>query len=530
MSKNKTNFRQPIVAVMGHVDHGKTTFLDSIRGTNVADKEHGGITQNTRVHEITRKNLNKITFIDTPGHEAFSKMRERGAIVTDFVLLIVSADDGLQPQTKESIAFAKEHNVPVIVAINKIDLPGITPVQLEKVKQELSSFGILIEEYGGEVMCFKISAKNKTGLEEVLDGIELMAEISELKTNLINKEENIIAEAFVLESQKDKNMGYKALTVLKRGSLDGFKYGFTEHGIFKVRGYFNDNSIAIKQVHESQPFTIIGLKEDLPTGTMIKFVESEDIAKKLIAVNKNIQIDEPNEEIEEEKPRDLESIFAQLLIEREEKKQGIEQKTLNIILKTSTQGTLEAVEYQLNELETPESKVKILQKGTGQVTEDDLELAKIAKAVVISFQVDIPNKVASVAKKENILLRKYDIIYDIVDEISDVLDSMDSPTENEVILGRAKVLKLFTLSDGNQVAGSTILDGKFSKGYLVKIIRKDHKGNETEIAKTKIKNVRQSKEEVKQVKKGQECGLLLEKVIDDINEGDEIVAFRMDKA
>lgn len=519
---SQSSYRQPIVAVMGHVDHGKTTFLDSIRGANIADKEHGGITQNTRAHEVITPNKKQITFIDTPGHEAFSKMRERGAKVTDFVLLMVAADDGLQPQTKESIEFAKEHNVPIIVAINKIDLEG---VQVEKVKQELSSFGVLIEEYGGDVMCFEISAKNNTGLNEVLEGIELMAEINELKPREFKEEEKVIGEAFVLESQKDKNIGYSVLCVLKGGNLKGMQFGVTVDGTFKARGYFDDEGNPIKEVHESQPFTVIGPKTDLPTGDIINFVINEVDGKNLF---QKIESGEVSDEADIDDTKDLESLFAQMLVDREEKKQGVEQKLLNVILRTSTQGTLEAVEEQLKNLETEESKVKILQKGTGSVTEDDLEMAKIAKGIVLSFQVSVPNKIKTIAKKEKILVRKYEVIYDLVDEIADVLDSMDAPSEQEVEMGRAKILKIFELSDGSQVAGSQVSDGKFMKGYTVKIIRNSGK-EEVEVDRAKIRNVKQNKEEVKQVKKGQECGLLLDHVVDDLQEGDEIVAFRVEK-
>jgi len=521
--KNKTakenkDIRQPIVAVMGHVDHGKTTFLDSIRNANIAEKESGGITQNTRSHEVETKSGFKITFIDTPGHEAFSAMRERGARVTDFVLLMVAADDGLQPQTKESIKFAKDNNVPIVVAINKVDLEG---VKIDKVKQELSSFGVQIEEYGGEVMCFEISALKKKGLDELLEGIELLSEVNELKPH--EPKEGVIAEAFVMESQLDKHIGYSALAILKSGKLDKRFVGVTKESIFKVRAYLNEEGKPAKVVNESQPFTVIGLKDDLPTGEIINFVKDEKTAKEL---QEKLQSGEVAEEDEkEEQDLDAESLFAQMLMQKEEADQGVEQKELNLIVRASTQGTLEAVINELEKLETEESKVKILDKGTGPITDNDLTKVKVAKGIVISFQVPVTNSMLNKARVQKVLVREYEIIYELIDEIAEVLDSMDEPREEEIEMARAKVKQIFTLSNGDQVAGCTITDGKFVKGYSVWA----ENNKEEELGRSKITSVRINKDEVKEVKKGQECGLLLNPEIPELSEGDEIVAFRVEK-
>lgn len=514
--KTDKKTRQPIVAVMGHVDHGKTTFLDSIRNARVADKEHGGITQNTRAHEVTLKSGFKITFIDTPGHEAFSKMRERGARVTDFVLLMVAADDGVQPQTKESIEFAHEKNVPIIVCINKVDLEG---VQVQKIKQELSSFGVQIEEYGGDVMCFEISAKNKIGLDEVLEGIELMSEMNELTEH--EPKEGVIAEAFVMESQLDKHMGYNALAILKSGKLEDRFVGVTEDTIFKVRAYINEEGKPVKTVNESQPFTILGLKDDVPTGEIINFVKDEKAAKELQADLKSGVVTEDEPETIEMSAEDL---FTQMLLDKQEKKEGVEQKELNIVLRASTQGTLEAVREELEKLETEESKVKILQSGTGALSEDDLNMAKVAHGIVISFQVAVPNAIMSNARRNKILVRQYEIIYELIDEIAEVLDSMDQPREEEIEIATAEVLQIFTLSNGDQVAGSKVTDGKFVKGYQVKAVRKDEV-----LGTAKVTSVRQGKNEVKEVKKGNDCGLLLNPGIEGLEEGDKLVAFRIEK-
>jgi translation initiation factor IF-2 len=520
--QTETKARQPIVAVMGHVDHGKTTLLDSIRNTRVAAKEAGGITQNTRAHEVTTKSGFKITFIDTPGHAAFSAMRQRGARVTDFVLLVVAADDGIQPQTKQSIEFAKENNVPVIVAINKVDLAG---VKIEKIRNELSQFGIVPEAYGGENLFFEVSALKKTGLDEMLEGIELLSEVSELKAH--TPKEGVIADAFVMESQLDKQVGYTALAILKSGNLDNRYVGVTKDSIFKVRAYLNEENRGINSVNESQPFVITGLRDDLPTGEIINFVKDEQTAKEL-------QIKLKSGEVVEEEPApaaemSVEDLFAKLLVAKKEEQSGLQQKSLNIVLRTSSQGTLEAVKTELAKLESDQSKVNILNSGTGPVSEDDLNRAKLAKGLVIAFQTEVPRTIGEIAKRNKVLVRNYEIIYELVDEIAEVLDSMDSPLEEEVEVGRAKVKQIFTLSDGSQVAGCQIMDGRFMRGYSVKVERLDEKNEATELGRAKIKEVRQSKEVVKEVKKGQECGLMLDPKIDDLQEGDQIVAFRVEK-
>ncbi|MDQ6985861.1 MAG: translation initiation factor IF-2 [Candidatus Dojkabacteria bacterium] len=517
IQKTNTEIRQPIVAVMGHVDHGKTSFLDSIRGTKVTDKEAGGITQNTRVHEVETKN-GKITFIDTPGHEAFSKMRERGARVTDFVLLIVAADDGVQPQTKESIKFAHQNNVPIVVAINKIDIEG---VKTQKIKQELSSFKVNIEEYGGDVMCFEISAKNKTGLDEVLEGISLLAEIQELKAN--EPKEGVIAEAFVLESRKDKHLGNLAVCILKSGSISDRYTGFTADSEFKVRSYLNEELKPIKTVRESQSFVVIGLNEDLSTGEIINFVKDE---KTIPELQEKLKSGEVSEDVVEQEEISAEDMFAKMLVDRKEKEEGVEQKQLNVVVRTSSQGTLEVVLTKIHELETDDSKVNVVQSGTGNVTDDDIMMAKVSKAIVIAFQLKTPNKILGRARTEKVLVRDYDVIYALVDELADVLDGMDDPTAEDVEIARAKVKKIFVLSNGDIVAGCTVLSGTFKRGHQIYVERDGGKDEILEIGRSKVKELRINKSVVKEVTKNSDCGILFEKKIEDIEEGDEIVSYR----
>lgn len=506
--------RTPVVTVMGHVDHGKTSFLDAVRGTRVADKEAGGITQNTRAHEVVLDNGFKITFIDTPGHEAFSKMRLRGSKVTDFVLLIVAADDGVQPQTKESIEFAKKAGVPIIVGINKIDIKGVNTL---KIKTELSSFGVNIEEYGGDVLCFEISAKEKTGLKELLEGIQLLTEISELKSK--DKRENTLAEAFVLESNQDKFVGNVALCILKSGELKDRVYVAEKNSVFKVRAYLDHNQKNINTVTESQPFWVTGLKSTINAGETIYFLNSEEEAKKL----NQVLNDEEEIVVSEEEALDNESLFAQMLLKKEEIKQGVAQKELNIIVKASTEGTLEAVVTKLETLSDDETKVKILDAKTGDVTEDEITRAKLAKAIIVTFQLPIKSKIASIAKQEKVLVRNYEVIYELFDEIEEVIDSMGEPIEEEIDVAISKIKQVFTLTNGDIVAGGEVIKGTMLKGYRVKVMRKDK-----ELGRGKITSLRMGKQEAKEVKKGLECGIIIDPKVLDIQEGDEVIAFRVE--
>lgn len=522
IKNDKQPVRSPVVAVMGHVDHGKTSFLDAIRGSRVADKEAGGITQNTRAHEVVLDDGFRITFIDTPGHEAFSKMRQRGAKVTDFVLLIVAADDGVQPQTKESIQFAKDNNVPIIVAINKIDLKGINT---QKIKTELSSFGVVVEEYGGDVLVYGISAKEKTGLKELLEGIELMSEVNELKSDTPNY--TSIAEGFVLESSQDKRSGNSVLAILSAGNLDQRYFAVSSNQIFKVRAYLDHNQKPINSVKESQPFWLLGLKETIAAGESIFFTKDE---KEALRIQNELKSDlekvetENQPEVEELPDIDPNELFMQMLLKRAEQKEGIAQKELNVVVKSSSEGTLEAILNKLEEFSTAESKVKILFSGIGEVTEDDIMRASLARAIVLTFQLPIPTKIEIKAKQEKVLLRNYEVIYEMFDEVADVLDGMASPQEEDIEVARARVKQVFTLSNGDIVAGSEVIKGNVIKGYKVWVER-----NGEEFARGKISSLRVRKDEVKEVKKGAECGIVIDPKVTEIQEGDEVVAYKVEK-
>jgi translation initiation factor IF-2 len=516
-------FRTPIVAVLGHVDHGKTSLLDAIRGTSVQAKEKGGITQNTRAHQITTESGHLITFIDTPGHEAFSAMRSRGAAATDFVLLVVAADDGVQPQTKESIKFAKEAGTPIIVAINKIDLPGVKP---DKVKQELANFDVAIESYGGDAMCFEVSAKESTGIKDLVEGIELLAEMNELKPH--EPEKDTLANAFVLESTVDQRLGPVALCILKAGALKGAEFGATADEVFKVRAYLDQNQKNTTSVKESDPFWVTGLHKALTTGDILHFCSTEKAAKEAQAA---IQAKQTHAQAPAEADVDTNALLMQMLMQRKAEELGIEQKTLNVVLKSSTKGTLEAIMAQLEKLGDKEKKINILSAEPGPINNDDIKRAQAAKGIVISFQLPVPSRTEKFAKQNRVIIRNYEVIYEMLDELQTALDSLMEPPEQEVEVARARVKKVFILSDGSVIAGCDVIMGNMVKGYQVFVERPSlsTKNEVAEIGRGKISSLRILKEEVKEVKKGQECGISIIPKIDKLQEGDEIVAYKLER-
>lgn len=523
--KNKpksSTWRTPVVAVMGHVDHGKTSLLDAIRGTNVQAREKGGITQNTRAHQIVSPAGNKITFIDTPGHEAFSAMRSRGAQVTDFVLLVVAADDGIQPQTKQSIQFAQQAGVPVIVAINKIDISG---VKLDKVKQQLASFGVHIEEYGGDALCFPVSATTKQGITELIEGIELLAEVKELQPHQPEFEAN--AEAFVLESSADKKIGSVALCIAKAGHIgERLSVATSSTPVFKVRNYLDHEQKPVTEVNEGDPFWITGLPQPLTTGEKIYFADED---KKAEAIK--TQIAKQEEEVADAAAAlSAEQKFLQLIVAQQAAAQGLDKKVLNILVKASSMGTLEAVKAELGKLKDENTEINILDAGTGEITESDVRRAKLANGLVVSFQLPIGNAIEKLAKQEKVLIKNYEVIYEMIDELGAALQSLIEPEEEEVEVARAKVKQVFTLTNGSIVAGCEVIKGTILKGYRVYVERPSASTSDeiAEVARGKITELRIQKTETREVKKGQECGIMLDPEPVGIQEGDEIVAYKVE--
>lgn len=515
--------KTPVVAVMGHVDHGKTTLLDTIRGTRVASTEHGGITQNTRAHQITTKSGTKMTFIDTPGHEAFSSMRSRGAQVTDFVLLVVAADDGVQAQTKESIKFAKESGVPIVVAINKVDAAG---ADIPKIKRELSSFGVLVEEFGGDTLAFPVSGLKNQGIDELIEGIQLLIEIHGLKT--IDLAANVVGEAFVMEAATDKRLGQVALCILKAGVLDGKLFGVYADKYFKVRTFLDQNQKPTQHIETGDPFWVTGLEAPVGTGEMIKFVQDEKLARAIVGEYQAVE----TAPIAKVAAAEEDDILAMILAQRDAVKEGTEQKILHVVVKASTQGTLEAVKHELEKLGDTEKTVKVVVAGTGDVTEADIRRAAVTKGIVISFQSKLDPKVEKLARQEKVIVRNYEIIYQMIDELSGALDGLIEPEDEEVEVARARVKKVFTLSDGSIVAGCEVVKGTMLKGYPVYVERPKESTDDAiaEIGRGKIRVLRYLKDEVREIKKGQECGILIDPEPKGLEEGDEIVAYKVERA
>lgn len=519
--KEYTLKRWPVVTMLGHVDHGKTSLLDAIRGTKVQECEAGGITQNVRTHQIEFKakdnNKYKITFIDTPGHKAFTKMRSRGATVTDIVVLVVAADDGVQPQTKEAIKFTKKAKAPIIVALNKIDKKGINKA---KVKRQLSQNGVQIEKLGGDVMCVETSAKEKKGLDELLESILLVGELSQLKKM---KSPRGHAFAVVLESSVDKSLGPISLCLIKGGSVAVGDYVSWNSSCTRIRSIKGDNFCNLDQADESEAVWLVGFNTLIPVGVTLYMSEDLREEKKIIApkkkkvIKKEDQItDEQEEEMDQETLSELLSI----------KKQDTAKPQLSIILKSESQGTLEVAINELEKLSTDEVDLKLIDSSIGEITEDDIQKAKDVNGIVIGFKSKIGNKTEKISRQEKILVKNYDIIYQLLEEASEVIASLKKPELKEVEVARAIVKKVFELSDKSKIAGCKVSKGTIVKGYKCYAQRPSQK--DERVGEGKIVSLKHRKEEVREAQKGTECGILIEPQID-IEKDDEIICFKKEK-
>ena len=472
------DLRAPIVTVLGHVDHGKTTLLDAIRKTNVTATEAGGITQHIGAHQVEIDGR-KITFIDTPGHEAFTALRARGAKVTDIAILVVAADDGVMPQTIEAIDHARAAEVPIIVAINKIDKPE---ANIDRVKTQLSEIGLIPEEWGGDTIMVPISAKKNIGIEQLLEVVLLLADIMELKARY-----NIPARGTIIETVLDKGKGPVAMAIVKEGALKvrdiivaGGLYG-------KVRALFSDKGERLKKAIPSMPVQIIGFPKLPIAGENFTVVENEKKAKELIA--------QWSEEVKKEETISLENIRGRI--------ESGELKSLNLILKGDTQGSLEALEKFLNEINVEGIGLSLVRRGVGNITEGDVLLAKASKAVIVGFNVGLETGVAKLA--ESISIKTYDIIYNLIDDITLALRGLLKPVKKEVFLGRAEVRQVFTSSKVGNIAGCYVIDGKIVRNSNIRIKREDNI-----IFEGRITSLKRFKEDVREVASGYECGILIE--------------------
>ena len=485
--------RPPVVAVMGHVDHGKTSLLDAFRKTNVVAGEAGGITQSIGAYQISF-NGEKITFIDTPGHAAFTQMRARGAKATDIAILVVAADDGVMPQTIEAINHIKAANVPIIVAINKMDKPEANP---ERIKQQLAENNVLPEEWGGDAICVPISAKTGMGLDDLKQTILLVSEIQELKAN-----PHKMATGVVIEAELDKNRGPVASIIVQNGTLkvgDSIMSGLT-YG--KVRAMFNDTGKPIKFAGPSTPVAILGFNDVPSAGDQVYAVE-ETLSKQVI-----------QERIDKIKKERSSQSSGVTLDDFMNKVHEGELKNLNVIIKADTVGSVEALKVALLAIRNEEAKVNIVHFGAGSVTESDVILAQTTGAVIISFNQKVSSKIKNLSESLKVQIKEYNIIYEVVDEITSAITGMLSIKYEEVYIGSAEIRMVFKLSSAGKIAGSYIKDGKAVRNAIVVLKR----GNEI-LGKTSIDSLKIVKDEKSEVSKGYECGIKLKDDFD-IKEGD----------
>lgn len=492
--------RPPVITIMGHVDHGKTSLLDAIRASNVVSGEDGGITQKIGAYQIV-KNGKKITFVDTPGHEAFTDMRARGAQVTDIAILVVAADDGVMPQTVEALSHAKAAGVPIIVAVNKIDKPEANPM---KVKQELMEHGLVSVEWGGDTEFVEVSAKKKLHLDDLLDTILITAEILELKANPKKR-----AKGVVLESKLDPKVGPIADVLVQEGTLKigdvivaGETYG-------KVRALLNDRGERTELVELSQPAEIIGFNEVPQAGDTMYVIQNEQHAKRIVEeVAKERKLAETSR-----KTITLESLSEQFDHENV--------KELNLILRADSRGSVDALKESLLKLSTDEVAVNIIQAAAGAITESDVKLAEVSNAIIIGFHVRPTTKAIKEAEDDGVEIRTSNIIYHITEDIEKALTGMLDPEFKEVYLGRVEIKKVFKVSKVGNVAGCVVVDGKVKRDASVRVLR-----NEVVIYEGKLASLKRFKDDAKDVIQGQECGLGIEN-FNDIKEGDIVEAFEV---
>ncbi len=494
--------RPPIVTVMGHVDHGKTSILDAIKKTNVASKEAGGITQHMAAYSVKIKGK-YVTFLDTPGHEAFTEMRARGAQVTDIVILVVAADDGVMPQTVEAINHAKAAGVPVVVAVNKIDKPN---ANTEKVKQELANYNIVPEDWGGENIFVNVSAKKMVGIDELLESILLQAEVMELKAN-----PNKRAKAVVVEAKLDKSRGPVATIVVKEGTFkqgDVFIVG-AQYG--KVRALLDDRRRKIKKVEPSFAAEIIGLHGVPEAGDTLVVVKNEQIAKDIAQKRQK----ELKKAMLSKKGISLENIF--------EKIEGGEVKELPIVLKTDVQGSIEAIVSALSKISTDEVSVNIIHSAVGAISKTDINLAMASNAIIIGFNVRPTQEALQLSKDLHVDVRTYKVIYDIIDDIKKSLSGLLSPEEKEEILGRVEIREIFKVAKIGAIAGCYVTYGKITRNSKIRVLR-----NGVIVHEGVISSLKRFKDDVAEVQQGYECGVGIEN-FNDIKQGDSIEAYTIVK-
>ena len=495
--------RDPVVCVMGHVDHGKTSLLDAIRNTSVTSTEAGGITQHIGAYRVDL-NGQKITFLDTPGHAAFTSMRARGAQATDIAVLVVAADDGIMPQTIEAINHAKAANVQIIVAINKMDRPGANP---DRIMQQLTEHSLVPEEWGGDVICVPVSAKTHEGIDKLLESILLVAEMQELKAN-----PNRAAKGIVIEARLDKGRGPIATLLVQKGTLNSGDIIVAGQAVGRVRVMVDDKGRKIKSAGPSVPVEITGLAEVPNSGDIFDAVTDERLARELVEQRKT---EAKEEQFKAVQKVTLDNLFDSL-------KEG-EMKELNIIVKADVQGSAEAVKQSLEKLSNEEVRVRVIHSGVGAPSESDVMLANASNAIIVGFNVR-PDPVAiNLAERDGVEMRMYRIIYDCIEEIQAAIKGMLAPKFREVEQGRAEVRNVITISSVGKIAGCYVLDGKITRNSKVRVVR-----DGIVLAVDEIASLRRFKDDVKEVASNYECGIGLTK-FSDIKEGDIFEAYTVEE-
>ena len=495
--------RPPVIVVMGHVDHGKTSLLDAVRKTNVIEGEAGGITQAIGAYKVKVEDR-EITFLDTPGHEAFTAMRARGAQITDIAILVVAANDGVMPQTVEAINHAKSAGIPIIVAINKIDLPDSNP---DKVKQELMAYELVPEEWGGDTIFVPISARNNQNIDQLLEMVLLEADVLELKANP-NKQ----AKGVVIEARLDKSKGAIATMLVQRGTLDEGDTIVVGSSIGRIRAMKDDKGKKVKLAGPSTPVEIMGLTQVPEAGDIFYEVKDEKMAKHLIEKRKRQAREKA---INNSTKITLDNLFSQM-------EQG-NLKQLNLIVKADVQGSAEAVKQSLEKLANEEVRVKVIHSATGAVNQSDVTLAKVSNAIIIAFNVRPMPTAKDMAEKDEIEIKQYSVIYQAIDDVEAAMKGMLAPKYQEHVIGNAEVRQTFKISNVGTIAGAYVLDGKLERNAGVRVLR-----DNVVIHDGKLASLKRFKDDAKEVTKGYECGIQIEKY-NDIKEGDIIEAYILEE-
>ena len=492
--------RSPVVTIMGHVDHGKTSLLDSIRETSIVSSEAGGITQHIGAYQINTNN-NKITFIDTPGHAAFTSMRARGAKVTDIVILVVAADDSVMPQTVEAINHSKDAGVPIIIAINKIDKPEANPT---KTKNDLLEYELIVEELGGEIQCVELSAETKEGIDNLIEAINLQAEILDLKAN-----PNRPAEGFVIESKLDKGRGPVVSTIIQKGTLKKSDVVIVGQYWGKVRSLINDRGEEVKECYPGEPIEVLGLNNTPNAGDFLSVVENESRAREISEYrerqNKKLTPNVPQSNIEQMLSKIKDDV----------------KKELSVIIKADVHGSAEAIKDGLLKIGNEEISCRIVHSGVGAISESDISLAETSNSIVFGFNVRANSQAKELADKSDINITYHSIIYDLLDEMKGILEGKLDPEIKETIIGNAEVLEVFKISKTGNIAGCLVSDGTVKRGENARLIRDD-----IVVYDGKISELKRFKDDAKEVQSGQECGIAFDNN-EDIKANDRIECYEV---